>query len=84
MGLAQRNRAQHQGDPAIYGDWRPPVNYYGISGCGFMVLLCVFILWASEHEKQVQQWFAYRVIRFKLFIFDVKTCLRCIANGEDL
>jgi hypothetical protein len=49
------------------------MNYYGISGCGFLLLLCVFILWASEHEEQV-----------KRFVFDVTTCLRCIANGEDL
>jgi hypothetical protein len=55
------------------------VNHFGLSGvfpvcgCIFLLSVCVFILWASEHEDQV-----------KLFIFDVMTCLRCIANGEDL
>jgi hypothetical protein len=40
------------------------VNYYGISGCGFMVLLCVFILWASEHEEQVRGFVDFIVTRF--------------------
>jgi hypothetical protein len=49
------------------------MNYYGIYGCGFLLLLCVAILWASENEDRV-----------KLLVHDVMTCLRCINNGEDL
>jgi hypothetical protein len=60
------------------------MNYYGISGCGFMLLLCVAILWLSEREAQLLKWIEEREARVKLFIFDVKTCLRCINNGEDL
>lgn len=66
------------------------MSHFGISGvfpicgCLFLLSVCVFILWASEHDEQVKQWLAYRVVRIKLLIFDVKTCLRCIANGEDL
>ena len=60
------------------------MNYCGISFCLFMALLVVAILWASDREPQILQWIEEREARIKLFIFDIKTCLRCINNGEDL
>ena len=48
-------------------------NWFAFIAWAGMMFLCVAILWASEHEEQV-----------KLFFFDVLTCLRCMANGEDL
>lgn len=38
------------------------MNYYGISGCGILLLLCVAILWASEHEEQVRDFIVTRFL----------------------
>jgi hypothetical protein len=48
------------------------MNYYGICGCTFILLLCVAILWASEHEQQVRD-----------FLFGVRACLRYARAKED-